>query len=294
MFKYCPVICFLIATALVSCSRSSAKKEGFSRDRSGYYYRLLAFNSDSVSYQPGRVAWLNASFSTQRDSVFWDSHNNLADAYFVGVDTFFTENAIKHFVSRSSEQDSACLLVPVDVFFRQQFRYNALPFFSKNDSVVKVNLKVKKFLRVKDYLLASNNLRQKEESDIEAFFGSTEAMEKATDPLGFYWIEKPENYTGQTIHAGDMVTLNYEAFYLNGRFLEKSPDNFEIIYGTPDQLLKGLNYAISHLKVGDNAKIIVPSGLAFGKEGSSNGIVPPYTPLIYQISIKNIKTENTF
>lgn len=287
-------ICFLFPVVWFSCSRNLAKKSGFTRDKAGYYYQLLAFITDSVSYQPGRVAWLDASFSTQNDSVFWDSKNNLADAYFVGLDTLFTENAIKHFVSRSSEQDSACLLIPTTSFFRQQFHYSALPFFSRRDTVVKVNLKVKRFLRVSEYLAISANLRQKEESAIEAYFGSTAAMERAADDRGFYWVKKPESDGGRSIHAGDLVELSYEAFYLNGRFLEKSPDNFEFVYGTPDQLLKGLNYAISHLKLGDNAKIIVPSSLAFGEEGSSNGIVPPYTPLIYQIRIKNIKTENTF
>lgn len=286
------IINILLVTLFFSACRFRHRENTFSKDKSGFYYKLLAFNSDSVSYQPGRIAWLSASFSTQNDSIFWDSQNNLNDGFYVGVDTLFSENILKRFVSRCSEEDSACLLVPTPLFFQQQFHCNAVPFFSVSDSVVKINLKVKRLLNITDYNRISADLREKEENYIEGYFGSIESIEQALDPLGFYWIEKPPLNTSETIKSGDLVTLAYQAYYLNGRFLEKSPDNFEVVYGTPDQLLKGLNYAISRLKVGDNAKIILPSHLAFGREGSSNGIVPPYTPLIYQISIKNIKTDN--
>src|SRR5690606_8087803 len=116
-----------------SCRRKH-RENAFSRDKSGFYYKLLAFNTDSVSYQPGRIAWLSASFSTQKDSVFWDSQNNLNDGFYVGVDTLFSENVLKRFVSRCSELDSACLLIPPGVFFQQQFHCNAIPFFSTGDS----------------------------------------------------------------------------------------------------------------------------------------------------------------
>ena len=48
-------------------------------------------------------------------------------------------------------------------------------------------------------------------------------------------------------------------------------------------------YALYKLKKGEKAKIILPSQLAFGDQGSSNGVIPPYTPLVYQIEIIDIK-----
>ena len=46
-----------------------------------------------------------------------------------------------------------------------------------------------------------------------------------------------------------------------------------------------IHYVIKRLKKGQNAKIILPSRLAFGENGSSNGTIAPYTPLIYEIKI---------
>ena len=125
-----------------------------------------------------------------------------------------------------------------------------------------------------------NEIRQ-----IHKFYTTEAEANAAMDPLGFYWVERPEAGKGSQIQPGNGVSIAYEGCFLNGRFLEKSGKDFELIYGTPDQLLKGLNYVIRSLKLGQNAKIILPSRLAFGENGSSNGIVPPFTPLLYKIKI---------
>ena len=83
-------------------------------------------------------------------------------------------------------------------------------------------------------------------------------MEAARDPLGFYWVDRSGATGTRSVQAGDNISVAYKGEYLNGRFLEKSGDDFELIYGTPDQVLKGLNYVIGRLKMGENAKIILP------------------------------------
>jgi FKBP-type peptidyl-prolyl cis-trans isomerase len=46
---------------------------------------------------------------------------------------------------------------------------------------------------------------------------------------------------------------------------------------------------LASLKNGQTAEILLPSRLAFGEIGSSNGFVPPYTPLIYEVKIIDVK-----
>ena len=52
--------------------------------------------------------------------------------------------------------------------------------------------------------------------------------------------------------------------------------------------MKGLNYAIKLLKVGDNAKIIIPSHLGFGMSGYGKS-VPPYSTLLLNVKLLKIK-----
>ena len=85
--------------------------------------------------------------------------------------------------------------------------------------------------------------------------------------------------------------VDYEGCFLNGRVFEKSRTDFELIYGIPDQMVKGLNYVMGQLNEGQTAKIILPSALAFGENGSSNGTVPPYTPVLYNLKLTEVKRK---
>jgi len=269
--------------------KNSGDKHHFSYNKSGYWWQLLAFNSDKSDYKANYIAWVNACFKTQQDSVFYDSEHDLRDRFFIKIDSLQQDNFLKHIVSSSFEGDSICALIkPVD-FFKQQFN-NRAPDFCRNDTVIKIYLKIKDVLNKQEFNRLATQISNNEISEIESFFGSVKAFESSRDELGFYWIERPgEKNKNAEIKAGDVVILNYEGSFLNGRTVDISPQNFQFIYGTPDQLIKGLNYVISKLKMGQNSKIILPSHLAFGENGSSNGSIPPFTPMVYKINIIEVK-----
>ena len=288
---------FIFISALVALVISCGKKEkknGFSYHPSGYYYQLISFESDSTTYRPNKVAWVTASFKTQSDSIFWDSFNNLNDKFYLESDSSEATDFFRSYVSKCSALDSACILIKTKDFFRQQFNTASIPFFSKNDSVVKINFKVKEVLEKTEFVKIQQDLVKKEEKQIQKYYGTRTEMQAAADPLGFYWVDRAGGEGNRLVQLGDNVTITYQGSFLNGRFLEKSGSDFEFIYGTPDQLLKGINYVIGRLKLGENAKIVLPSRLAFGEYGSSNGTVPPYTPLVYEIKLIDVKpNENT-
>ena len=52
--------------------------------------------------------------------------------------------------------------------------------------------------------------------------------------------------------------------------------------------MRGLNYAIKLLQIGDKAKIIIPSYLGFGMSGYGKS-VPPYSTLLLNIKLLNIE-----
>jgi len=280
----------LLITANIGCHQKQ-REQGFSYHPLGYYYQLISFDADTGSYHPDKVSWVAASFKTQSDSVFWDSHNNLNDKFYLVSDSLEQDNFFKNYVARCSALDSGCVLIKTKDFYRQQFKTNSVPFFSRNDSVVRVNFKVKDVLTKDDFIKIQYNLREKEEKQIERYYGTFAEMEASADRLGFYWLDRSGG-TGEAIpQPGDQLTIVYRGEYLNGRFLEKSSADFDLVYGTPDQILKGLNFVIGYLKKGESAKIILPSRLAFGESGSSNGTVLPYTPLVYEIKLIDLKTS---
>ena len=43
---------------------------------------------------------------------------------------------------------------------------------------------------------------------------------------------------------------------------------------------------------GEKSLFILPSEIAFGKEGSSTGIIPPYTSLIFEVEVLKVIKGN--
>ena len=102
-----------------------------------------------------------------------------------------------------------------------------------------------------------------------------------------YWLSGKPSPSNLNSLKDKTISMSYKGYLLNGKQFDESPVNWEVNTATPDQMLKGLNYVIKFLNIGQNTKIILPSYLAFGELGSGN-IIPPYTPLLYEININDL------
>lgn len=285
-----PVLICLLFLLFESCG-NKRKEKGFTQHKLGYKYQLISFSNDSTAYKSGLIARVTACFKTQNDSVFYDTKNDLKGRFFVTVDSNKTDNFLKHRISLSMPGDSVCLLIKPDLFFEQQFA-SKVPNFCTGDSAVKVFFKVDQVYTEPEFEHLKNDITSNETQEIETFFGSVKDFELARDPSGFFWVEKPSPANNlPEIKQGNLISLKYEGGFLNGRIVDVSPENFQLTYGTPDQVLKGINYVIGRLKMGQTSKIILPSHLAFGQNGSSNGSIPPFTPMLYKITITNVETN---
>lgn len=281
-------ISVVICIHLFACAESNKKSE-FSHHKLGYYYHVLAFSKQNKPIKANEIVWLNIQFKTQSDSVFWDSFNNLNDCFFVSIDSSSATNLLTNYISTCSLLDSSCMLIKTNIFFKQQFKNKKTPFFSKNDSIVKIFFKIKKVFNLQEFSEFKQDLDKIEQDQIKNYIIKFKDQHITKDSLGIYWIEKPKTRTAKgNFKTGDLLSIKYEGYFLNGRMIENSITNFEYRYGTPDQLIKGLNYVIKCLKKGEKAKIILTSHLAFGELGSMNQLIPPFTPLIYTIKINNL------
>ena len=104
---------------------------------------------------------------------------------------------------------------------------------------------------------------------------------------------------------GDVVTIGYYCVSLD-EYMHGSIDSIKYSLFNHDQLwnynfndtvsfqlgyskqMSGLNYAIKLLKIGDKAKIIIPSYLGFGMSGYFDE-VKPYETLVLNVELLNVK-----
>ena len=274
-----------------SCKKQS--NDNYTRDSAGYYYKLLAIGDGKLSPQVDGALLCTIELCTQADSVFFNSSYTSPNGFLIALALQETA-AGKGYLAHLNEGDSISMLVRKELFFRSYFD-TVVPLFYGRDSLVKMNLKVLKLLTGDEYRhvantnqpVASEDRELQELKLIDEYLRQHHPQVKA-DNFGLYTLGHHKT-NGAKVSGGKKIRVSYQGFYLNGNPIDNGSQQLEFTFGTPDQLVKGLNIVIGNLKKGETTKIIVPSRLAFGELGSSNGSVPPYTPLVYNIKLIDIK-----
>jgi hypothetical protein len=104
--------------------------------------------------------------------------------------------------------------------------------------------------------------------------------------LFYYMLEEG---VGSKLERGDKALVHYKGFYLDGRMFDSScrnGDPLEIQVGT---VINGWNEGLQLLGAGGKAILLVPSRLAYGEDGLTDGkgreLVPPNQVLIFELQV---------
>ncbi len=100
-----------------------------------------------------------------------------------------------------------------------------------------------------------------------------------------------EQGNGTQAKEGMVAFIKFEVSLLNGTIcytnMSASPTFFLI---GMDNIESGLHEAITYLKVGDKANIIIPSYLAYGLVGDLDKI-PPKSTVVYHLELVDVKNK---
>ena len=147
-------------------------------------------------------------------------------------------------------------------------------------------------IRVHQYYKQSEYLSEKEDKEMLEQVLLKKYLEEyeAEFNQGVY-MKQITKGKGKKIQKGDDITIAYTGFFLNRLEFDKISEAtaFKFTYGTAGQVIKGLDIAIKSMRDGEKSKIIIPSHLAFGEEGSTTLVVPPFTTVIYELEILKLK-----
>lgn len=99
-----------------------------------------------------------------------------------------------------------------------------------------------------------------------------------------------QNGDGKQATKGAMVSVHYKGQLLDGTVFDssykrKQPIDFAVGVG---QVIAGWDEGIQLLKVGDKARLVIPSNLAYGAQGAG-GVIPPNATLIFDVELMNVK-----
>jgi len=105
--------------------------------------------------------------------------------------------------------------------------------------------------------------------------------------LRYQIIQKGE---GKKAEKGNTVSVHYKGQLADGTVFDSSykrnsPLDFQVGVG---QVIPGWDEGICLLKVGDKARLVIPSDLGYGAAGAG-GVIPPNATLVFDVELMDVK-----
>jgi FKBP-type peptidyl-prolyl cis-trans isomerase len=276
-FVRCNLSLVIIAmTIFLTHCKDSSKYPGYTEAEPGIYYKL------HIPGESGKKAKEEDFYEVRMQNkyngkIFFDSEFQNASG------TMLMQSSASRYFSVLGEGDSATFLLPGGDL--------SLPGMP-DTGMVEMNVKIIRILGADEVqkLEKTADPDLDEQVMIRRYLVKNQLGAKA-DSTGVYYISVKEG-TGIHPSYGKTVNVIYSGKLLNGKPIDGNADAgvpFSFPYGAEGQVIPGIAKALSYMKPGGKAKIILPSPLAFGVNGSSTGIVPPHTPVIYELELVSVE-----
>jgi len=115
----------------------------------------------------------------------------------------------------------------------------------------------------------------------------SEGFEQTESGLRYQIIQEGN---GERPDAGQTVAVHYKGMFPDGTEFDNSfkrgnPIEFPVGTG---QVISGWDEGIQLLKVGDKARFVIPSHLAYGSRGAG-GVIPPNATLVFDVELMDVK-----
>lgn len=111
-----------------------------------------------------------------------------------------------------------------------------------------------------------------------------DSSEYQTTPSGLHYKTLTAG-SGDVIKVGDKIDIHYIGKFLNGTTFDSSYDRAKVLTITvgTGNVIQGWEEVIQLMKVGEEARVYIPSYLAYGK--CNKGIIPGNSVLMFDIKI---------
>ncbi len=270
------IIAVLALVIFLSGCKDSSKHPGYTESGPAIYYKL------HIPGESGKKAKEEDFYEVRMQNkfggkAFFDSEFENARG------TMFMQSSASRYFSVLAEGDSATFLLPAGDL--------SLPGMP-DTAMIEMNVKIIRILSADEV----QEIESKTDDDLneQVLIGRYMAKNKlkiVPDSTGLYYLPIKVG-TGAAPAYGKTISVNYSGALPNGKVVDGNAETgvpFSFVYGTEGQMIPGIMKALSHMKAGGKAKIILPSPLAFGENGSSTGIVPPHTPIIYELELVSVE-----
>lgn len=123
------------------------------------------------------------------------------------------------------------------------------------------------------------------ESQLLEVYLDTSNIEVEPQESGLYYIEL-EKGDGEKPEYRDFLHVKYTGWLIDGRKFDSG--EFVMQYGVTN-VIEGWYEGLGLMNEGGKAKLIIPSNLAYGSNGSD--VIPPYSTLVFEVELLEISMD---
>jgi len=293
--KRCLLLLIPVLLVLGCKHTAPSKYAGYTTKNGVDYYKYNDLGSSHKQSQRGDVVETVINFKKMNDSLFWDSHDNgFPYSVILPYDTMYYQGSYQAMILQANEGDSINFIVPAEDVFKRVLHLR-LPYFLHKGDMMKVAVRVLAIMDPIQYEARQKVVREsrkdmdmQEQLTLIQYVKDNHIPDTAKRDNIYYMSLSPGS--GPKVEHGSRVSVAYNGYFLNGRLFDSvsvaNPLQFK--FGDTAQVIKGLEIGIKRMHEGEKAKIIIPSQLAFGDNGSSSGLVPPYTSVVYEVTMLKV------
>ena len=294
---------YAAAAALLLAGCKGGPSSDFSTDQaSGVQYRFFKQATGGTKAELGGVARVTMIGKNSKDSIIYNSTKQGGDSlgtFRIPLKKSFN-GCLEQGIALMSVGDSAEFKINADSLYLVTFRMHKLPPFVAAGSSIRFSIKLVSFETEKQAADERQQMMAKRMADMQArkaaepaaiakYLADNKITAKPTEDSLFFLMRggKP----GKAIKDGDSIYVKYTLMMLDNTVLETSDhgpghDSFPLQYSKNMSLIKGWVEALSTMRDGEKVRILVPSSLAYGPQGSRT--IMPYTPLIFDMEITKL------
>ena len=95
--------------------------------------------------------------------------------------------------------------------------------------------------------------------------------------------------TGASPKPSDVVSVHYHGTLPDGKVFDSSVQRGQPAEFAVNQVIPCWTEGVQHMKLGEKAKLICPSDIAYGDTGTPDGTIPPGATLVFEVELLGIK-----
>jgi FKBP-type peptidyl-prolyl cis-trans isomerase FkpA len=278
----------IIAVVAFSCKQKS-EYPGYTKLDNGNFYKLLKIGESETKCALGDYVTADITYKTLNDSIFFQGRRKFQ----IGKPDY--SGAIDECLVMLGKEDAASFIISASDFFTQTLS-SSTPVFLTQTGKMKFEAEIVEIQTITQFnqekeafLKWTDDFGEYEKVILRQYIQGSKLNLKPIANGIYSLLLKQGNE--KTVSVGDTLVVHYEGRFLNGRFFDstkKRNEAFQFVYGQQWQVIKGMEEAIGTMHEGERALFIFPSEMAFGDKGSSTGIVPPFTSLIFEVELISI------